>query len=603
MIGVNLSGAERDNMKLFPIGLISALAFTLSAQAEVRSMEQLIAAYETYVMTIAPAQAAREKGESPTRWSDVRPETISSNADMARALLEDARAPQYEGDVNAAILARLLEADIQSAAQDAARIPFTGDWGFQAEPLFAALQTRIRTEQDAVAWISRLNDVPRYFSENIQNMRRGVETGWTAHADPLKTMSDQIREQLVEDPAESQLFAPFANLDEIVPEARAAELRTEGLAAVSQALRAYRDTLRFIETEYAPHTRSTAGIGGMEAGKAVYADAVSFHTAGAGYTPEEIHMLGNEEVARIRGEMEAILADLKYEGSFSDFLVFLRSDPQFYAETPEDLMAEAKEISARLDEMLPRFFKMLPRLGYTVDPVPAAIAPGYTTGRYVQGDEEEQRPGSYLVNTYALDQRPLYELPALSAHEAVPGHHLQIALAQEMPGQPKFRRDYYATAFGEGWGLYAERLAGEGGIYTTPYEQFGALSMEMWRACRLVADTGMHYYGWTREQGEACFKENSALAPLNIQTEVTRYIGWPGQAVAYKVGELKIRELRARAEAALGDQFDIRDFHHAVLRNGSVPLDVLEQKIDEWIAFELAYEEAKSASVGADAAQ
>ena len=215
--------------------------------------------------------------------------------------------------------------------------------------------------------------------------------------------------------------------------------------------------------------------------------------------------------------------------------------------------------------------------------MPASIAPGYTTGRYSGGDPARGIPGTYLVNTYALDQRPLYELPALSAHEAVPGHHLQIALAQEMEDMPRFRRSYYATAFGEGWGLYAETLAGEAGIYRTPYEKFGALSYEMWRACRLVADTGMHWYGWSREEAEACFKENSALAPLNIQTEVTRYIGWPGQATAYKVGELKILELRARAKDALGEDFDIRAFHDVLLGAGSMPLDALEDRIDTWI--------------------
>ncbi|MEC7290390.1 MAG: DUF885 family protein, partial [Pseudomonadota bacterium] len=247
------------------------------------------------------------------------------------------------------------------------------------------------------------------------------------------------------------------------------------------------------------------------------------------------------------------------------------------------LLEKASEMSKRLDAILPRYFGKLPRLPYGVEAVPPAIAPGYTTGRYSGGDAEKGIAGTYLVNTYALDQRPLYELPALSAHEAVPGHHLQIALAQELEDVPEFRKSYYATAFGEGWGLYAEKLAGEAGFYRTPYERFGQLSYEMWRACRLVADTGLHLYGWSREQAEACFNDNTALAPLNIQTEVTRYIGWPGQATAYKVGELKILELRAKAKTALGEAFDIRAYHDVVLGAGAMPLDALERRVDDWI--------------------
>lgn len=321
----------------------------------------------------------------------------------------------------------------------------------------------------------------------------------------------------------------------------------------------------------------------LDGGREAYAVAVAFHTAGAGYSPEEIHQLGQTEVARIRAEMDAVIEELAFEGSFEDFIAFLRTDPQFYAKTPEQLLEKASEMSKRLDALLPRYFKTLPRLPYGVEAVPAAIAPGYTTGRYSGGDADKGIAGTYLVNTYALDQRPLYELPALSAHEAVPGHHLQIALAQELADVPEFRKSYYATAFGEGWGLYAEKLAGEAGFYRTPYERFGQLSYEMWRACRLVADTGLHHYGWSRKEAAACFNENTALAPLNIQTEVTRYIGWPGQATAYKVGELKILELRARAKEVMGEGFDIRAFHDVVLGAGAMPLDALDQKVQDWI--------------------
>jgi uncharacterized protein (DUF885 family) len=418
-------------------------------------------------------------------------------------------------------------------------------------------------------------------------MRRGIATGWTANADPLGTMTDQIREQIVTNPAESSLLTPFASLPADMDLETAARLRAEGLEAASHAVTAYRDTLHFIVTEYAPHARAGAGIAALPGGREIYTALVEHHTAGAGYTPVEIHELGNREVARIRAEMEDIIAEIGFDGSFADFLAFLRADPQFYAASDTDLMTKAKAIAARMDAMLPDYFGRLPKLAYDVEPVPDAIAPGYTSARYVEGNPSEGRHGIYWVNTYALEQRPLYELPALTAHEAVPGHHLQIALSQEMSDQPKFRQDYYATAFGEGWGLYSEHLAGEAGMYETPYERFGGLSMEMWRACRLVADTGLHWYGWTREEAEACFKDNSALAPLNIDIEVTRYIGWPGQAVAYKMGELKIRELRAEAKAALGEQFDIRAFHDAVLEEGAVPIDVLEAHVKAWVAGQL----------------
>lgn len=585
--------ARRGNLKAF---LWVAALFWLSPVALADPMDDLIAEYEAYVRDVNPAEAARAAGVEPSAWGTVTPAAITERADRARGLRAEIAALDTDRTTDQAILERLLTGDIDDARFDAARIPFTGDWGFQAEPIFAAMQTSIASEADGDAWIARLNDVPRYFAENVENMRRGLETGWVAHADPLKVSTDQIREQIVDDPATSGLFKPFLNLPEDMDPAVAARLKADGLAAVANAIQAYRDTLAFIETDYAPHTRPGAGIAGLPDGKEVYEAAIEFHTAGAGYSPEQIHELGLSEVARIRAEMEDILKEIHWEGSFKDFQDYLRTDPQFYAKTPEDLMAKAKATAAKMDAMLPTYFGKLPEHWYNVEPVPAAIAPGYTSGRYVEGDPEEDRLGTYLVNTYALDQRPLYELPALTAHEAVPGHHLQIMLAMEMPGQPRFRQQYYATAFGEGWGLYAEHLAMEAGMNATPYERFGGLSMEMWRACRLVADTGLHWYGWTREQASKCFYENTALASLNIENEVTRYMGWPGQATAYKIGELKILDLRHQAEAALGEKFDIRGFHDAVLSEGAVPMDVLDRQAHAWIDRQLAADETAGAA-------
>ena len=287
---------------------------------------------------------------------------------------------------------------------------------------------------------------------------------------------------------------------------------------------------------------------------------------------------------RIRAEMEKIIEDLAFEGGYAEFLEFLRTDEQFYAKTGDELLAKAAWYSKKAEEILPRYFGKLPRLPFTVNPVPAAIAPKYTGGRYSPGSMEDQRAGQYWVNTYNLPSRPLYVLPSLTLHEAVPGHHLQGALAQEIEGVPKFRTQTYLSAFGEGWALYTEYLGKEAGIYKTPYEDFGRLTYEMWRACRLVVDPGMHYFGWTRQQALDFMASNTALSIHEVTTEIDRYIGWPAQAVSYKIGELKIRELRKRAEKKLGDQFDIRAFHDLVLANGSIPLSSLERIVDNYIA-------------------
>jgi uncharacterized protein (DUF885 family) len=345
--------------------------------------------------------------------------------------------------------------------------------------------------------------------------------------------------------------------------------------------------LRFIETEYAPKARAQAGASSLPDGKRFYAFQARYHTT-TDLTPDQIHALGQSEVRRIRAEMDGVMRETGFTRTFPEFLAFLRSDPQFYATTREDLLEKASEIAKRADGGLPALFATLPRLPYTVKPTPREIEAQTTTGRYYQGSPTLGVAGTYILNTGNLPARPLYELPALTVHEAVPGHHLQIALSQELGEQPWFRRNANVTAYTEGWGLYSEFLGVEMGIYRTPYERFGRLSYEMWRACRLVADTGMHWLGWTKEQARACFTDNSALSAGNIEAELNRYIGWPGQALAYKVGELKLKELRRKAETALGPRFDIRRFHDVVLLGGPVPLDLLEQRVDGWIATERA---------------
>ena len=567
------------------------ICFSLPAQADEdvpETFETLVRDYDAYVRLFDPEKAARFEGRAPDHWPDVSAAALKARAAEAEAFQRRIILADTTGDeISALILQNILEAIVESSQPESYVIPFTGDWGFQSVPFFAISRTQIKTSKDAEALIARVNDIPNYYSANITNMREGLDMGFTAYTDPLTTTMDQVRQQIVSLNTASDLYTPFETLPESIPEDEQLQLRHDAQAAIGHAMTASHELLEFLEKEYAPHARTEPGIGSLPGGKAWYRRQLAIHTTRADLTPEQVHQAGLTEVARIHAEMKGVIEETGFIGSFAEFLEFLRSDPQFYAETPEGLLSYASTLSKRLDAALPKFFGTLPRLTYGVLPVPAAIAPGYTTGRYAQGDLEKGRAGTYYVNTYRLDQRPLYQLPALTAHEAVPGHHLQIALAQEMADQPRFRREYYATAFGEGWGLYAERLAGEAGIYETPYERFGALSYEMWRACRLVADTGLHWYGWSREEAEACFTENTALAPHNIETEVTRYIGWPGQATAYKIGELTISELRAEAETLLGEEFDIRAFHDVVLGEGSVPLAVLEERVRTWIRSEM----------------
>ncbi len=559
-------------------------------------LNAIIQDYEALQLEISPNAQARVNETLPSTWTDLSQErdaaTLSTLESLSDRLskINDSALSEDEA-LNLAILKTIIEDQITLARFDENRVPFTGDSGFGQHIVFALSNIRIQNEADAVATIERLKGIPDFLDMNVANMRRGLETGFVSYKDPLDTVMIQMKEQIVDDPEQSDLYLAFESLPASISEARQAELRAEAKEAIRAAISGFEKTVAFFETEYAPNTREKPGVMDLTDGRDYYRAVLAMHTTRPDLTPEEVHEIGQSEVERIRAEMDAIIEEVGFEGSFSEFLEFLRTDEQFYPKTAEDLMEKAARLSKDIDAEMPAFFKTLPRLSYGVEPVPAAIAPGYTTGRYVQGDPDKGEAGTYWVNTYALDQRPLYELPALTAHEAVPGHHHQIALSQELENVPQFRREYYATAFGEGWGLYSEYLGREMGLYDTPYERFGQLSMEMWRACRLVADTGMHWYGWSREEGEACFVENSALAPLNIKTEVTRYIGWPGQATAYKMGELTIKSLRKEAETALGNEFDLREFHDVVLEKGALPLEVLEMRVRDWIADQQASDE------------
>lgn len=467
------------------------------------------------------------------------------------------------------------------------RRPFNSDSGFYASLLSLGETINPRTVQQYETYIALLNDTPRYFAEHVANMRQGLADGFTQPAEILDGVSRVVAGTVYDDPAASPLHSPFARFPDSIPATEQARLREAGLAALNGPVRtAYADLARFFETEYRPGARLQIGAASLPDGEAYYADLARYFTTLPDVTPQQIHQTGLDEVARIRAEMDAVIAEAGFDGTFEEFQDFLRTDPQFYPETPEELLREAAWISKEIEGRLPAFFGLLPRAPFTVRPVPAHLAPNYTGGRYNGGPVGAA--GEYWVNTYALETRPLYVMVALTLHEAAPGHHTQIALSRELEDVPPFRLGFYPHAYGEGWALYAEKLGVEMGVYHTPYQHFGRLSYEAWRAARLVVDTGVHVIGWSRQQARDYLTANTAMSAHEITTEVDRYIAWPGQALAYKWGELKIWELRRRAETALGDRFNIRDFHDAVMRHGGVTLEILDAQIDEYIARTLA---------------
>lgn len=534
--------------------------------------------------------AAAESGdtEAARKMPDAsRAAELAQNAQysdfLTRLRAMDMSALSDDARLNAMLMDFVLERRVSVASFDQSRVPFMNDSGFFTTPGYVARQTRIESMDDAENYLARLRDVPRFLSEHKDNMQRGIETGYTAPRMIMDGVIEGISALSTGVATDHPLYAPLNALPSKFSDTEKANLETEAQTIINTAvIPAFADILTFMENDYLPATRTEPGLSSVPGGSEQYEILVKNYTT-LNLTPDEVHQIGLDEVARIRAEMDGVIAESGFEGTFAEFLEFLRTDDQFYAETPEQLLKEASWIAKRVDGKMPEYFGKLARLPYGVLPVPDDIAPNYTTGRYWGGDPDNHRAGNYMVNTYDLKARPLYNLPALTLHEGVPGHHHQISLTQEAEGVPEFRRSLYPHAYGEGWGLYTEKLGKEMGMYLTPYEDFGRLTYEMWRACRLVVDTGLHWKGWTRQQAENCFLENSALSRHNIRTEVDRYISWPGQALAYKIGELKIWELRALAESELGDDFNIRDFHDALLVDGAVPLSILEDRIKAWI--------------------
>ncbi len=586
----------QPSIKLKKLAIVTALTLGLSACATTSSQqgdanlvftdvaEQIV----NYRDSINPYKQEIDGYLLPNLSADnLRAEFEQRQALLAQLDSINVDSLNDENKINLQIIRAQVQNQVDEYRFNAHYMPLTSEYGFHSSLSFMVSRGDYTSKAGFETYLKRLNQVPRFFEQNINWMKKGLETGLTQPKAVLQGYEESISAYIVDDVTTSEFYAPFKQNTAGISDEEFASLQQQAKDVLSNAvIPAYQHYFDFFVSTYQPGARDSIGISNVPNGEAYYANRAKHYTT-TEMTPKEIHELGLQEVKRIRGEMQAIIDELGFKGDFADFVEFLRTDPQFYATTPEELLKEASFIAKKMDAQLPKLFKQLPRKPYGVAPVPASIAPKYTTGRY-SGASRDDEAGYYWVNTYALDKRPLYVLEALTLHEAVPGHHLQISLNAELDYLPSYRRNAYLSAFGEGWGLYSEYLGIEAGFYQDPYSDFGRLTYEMWRAARLVVDTGMHMFGWTRQQALDFMSQNTALSLHNVKTETDRYISWPAQALSYKIGELTIKRLRAKAEKALGHDFDVREFHYQVLRHGSIPLNVLEQQIDQYIAEALA---------------
>lgn len=575
-------------------GQTPAAPAAASAEAGDPVLASIIADYETWLQRNDTSRDPESGEESEsTRMPDLSREyelTLVEPLTGFKRRLDavDATRLNDQDAENHAFLSRVVNRSLEEIPLDTGRLAFNSEGGVGQTVNYFAGSTRITNRRDAERWIARLGGIGKMYDDATVNARRGMSTGMVQPKSVVDSAIALATTDAGFTPATDPLLKPFATLPASIPAEEQASLRIRAAAVVAEQIQPRRQAwLDFLRNEYRPVASEAPGLGLKPGGRELYAFFVHGYTT-TDLTPDQVHQIGLDEVARIRDRMETEMRVSGWTGDFAGFLNFLRTDPQFYAPTREALLEKASEMAKRADNGLPALFGTLPRLPYGVRAVPAEIEANYTTGRYFGGSMERGVAGGYMVNTSRLDQRPLYELPALTLHEAVPGHHLQIALAQEAAEDEAFKRGADLTAFTEGWGLYSEFLGEEMGFYRTPYERFGRLSYEMWRACRLVADTGMHWLGWSVEEARACFRDNSALSPHNIETELQRYVGWPGQATAYKIGEIRLRQIRARAERELGEKFDVRRFHDAILVDGPLPLDLLDARMDRWMAAEKA---------------
>jgi uncharacterized protein (DUF885 family) len=522
------------------------------------------------------------------RWPDLSPDAMAKSDAEDRAVLATLAAmdPATLTDadrLNRELFRRMYQDSVDSYEWGVQYMPINQRGGAQSVSELAGL-IDFTTARDYDNWIARLEGIGTYVDQNIALMREGVRRGLVQPKVIMQRIPGQIAKQVVADPEASPFYAPFRTMPASMPAAEQEKFRAAGRAAITRSVvPAYRRLQDYFVKDYLPACSDSVGVWALPGGDAWYQNRIAWFTT-TNLTADQVHEIGQKEVARIRGEMQKVIQQVGFKGTFPEFLQYLRTDPKFRYTDPQRLLAAYMVMAKRIDPLLPQYFGKLPRLTYGVRPIPDESAPDTTAAYYQGGALDGRRAGYYYVNLYKPEERPIYEIPVLTMHESVPGHHLQIALAQELGSVPMFRRDFEATAFVEGWALYSESLGQEMGFYADPYDKFGQLTYEMWRAVRLVVDTGIHHKHWTREQAIQFFKENAAKTELDIVNEVDRYIAWPGQALAYKIGELKIKELRGRAEATLGQGFDIRAFHDVVLGSGAIPLDVLEGNVQRWIA-------------------
>lgn len=578
--------------RLILLGLaILLLISPIQAQdaASTKALQDLFAREWEYGLQENPTRAS-QLGDRRwnDRWRDVSVEAIKRRHAHARGVVAElAKIDRSKLSAADQLNYDLSKKDYESGIEEFGfgwyLVPLNQRGGIQTENELAD-SLRFETVKDYHDWIARLNAFPVYMDQTIGLMRAGIAAKMLLPKVIMQRVPAQIDRQIFANPDESPFYKPFKRFPTGVPVADQERLMRDAMAAIgANIIPSYRRFKKFFVEEYLPATYDEVGAWQMPGGDAMYAFFVRKYTT-TNVTPREVHEKGLNEVKRIRAAMQEVMNQVGFKGTFQEFFAFLRTDKRFYYNTPEELFEAYQAISKRIDPNLVRVFRKLPRMPYGVERIPAAIAPDTTTAYYRQPAADGSRAGTYFVNLYQPESRPKWEMMALSLHEAVPGHHLQIALAQEQGDIPNFRRYGGYTAFTEGWGLYAESLGEEMGLYDDPYAKFGQLTYEMWRAVRLVVDTGMHQMHWSRKQAIDYFMENAPKQQLDIINEIDRYIAWPGQALAYKTGQLKIRELRERANRELGGGFDLREFHEVVLGSGAVPLDVLERNVVDWIA-------------------
>lgn len=557
------------------------------SQNETQKLSQIIESYHEFNKSSSPLNS-NEPGGNNALLPDLSAENLQKNNQELLVIYTalntvDRSQLTTQEQINHAVLGYRIKNDLDLYQFKSHYTPFTAESGFHVWISWISSANRMSTVQDYNDYLARLNALPKYFDQQMTWMQKGLDEGITQPKAVLKGYEKSIAAFIKKDVTKSTYYRPFLNISKHIASDEQERLREQAKRVIeTQVYPSYQKYYDFMVNNYIPNTRDDIAVSSIPNGLAFYDNRVKHYTT-LDMNAEQVHEIGVSEVKRIRAEMEAIIKKVGFEGSFADFVEFLRTDEQFYAKTPLELIKEASYIAKKMDAKLPSLFKTLPRTPYGVIPVPANIAPKYTTGRY-SGPSRDDQAGHYWVNTYRLDRRPLYVLEALTIHEAVPGHHLQGSIAREMENVPKFRNQTYISAFGEGWGLYSEYLGLEAGFYQDPYSDFGRLTYEMWRAARLVVDTGMHQMGWSRQQAIDFLAGNTALSLHNVTTEIDRYISWPGQALSYKIGELTIKRLRKDAEQRLGKNFDLREFHDELLKNGSMPLSMLELIIENYIA-------------------